>query len=90
TTAPTPTPQQLPPIAPGFFSSGDRAVVTTPGATLKVRRSPGLSGTVIIGLFPGTEVLILSGPVELDGYTWWMVETEEVRGWVAGEFLSRP
>lgn len=74
---PTPTPVVL--------GAGVRARVTTEGsARLSLREEPGTKGKLIARLIAGTEVTIVDGPVQRDGYTWWKVKTGEGQtGWVA-------
>lgn len=74
---PTPTPVALGP--------GVRARVQTEGeARLSLREEPGTGSALITRLKAGTEVTVLEGPVQKDGYTWWKVETAEGQiGWVA-------
>lgn len=64
---------------------GDFAVVNTD--TLNLRDDATVNGEVVAVLVGGTEVEILDGPVEADGWTWFQVETADGAGWLAGEFL---
>jgi Bacterial SH3 domain len=58
------------------------------GKNLRRRSAPGTSSKVIDSLPPGTQVAVLDGPVEADGYHWWQVRVGDGReGWVAGEEL---
>lgn len=58
------------------------------GKNLRRRSAPGTSSDVIDSLPPGTQVAVLGGPVEADGYHWWQVRVGDGReGWVAGEEL---
>jgi Bacterial SH3 domain len=58
------------------------------GKNLRRRSGPGTSSDVIDSLPPGTQVAVLAGPVEADGYHWWQVRVGDGReGWVAGEEL---
>jgi len=74
---PTPTPVVLGP--------GVRAQVTTQGsARLSLRQEPRAESELITRLIADTEVTVVDGPVQKDGYTWWKVETDEGQtGWVA-------
>ncbi|MGQ9585947.1 MAG: SH3 domain-containing protein [Anaerolineae bacterium] len=70
---------------PPALAVGSRAEVTTRGgARLSLRREPGTAGELVARLLPGTEVVIVDGPVERDGYVWWKVDAGEGRvGWAA-------
>lgn len=59
---------------------------------LAMRASPGTSPDIPILMYlnPGTEVTVLQGPVDADGYTWWHVRFDGRDGWCAGEFLDIP
>ncbi|MGQ9568476.1 MAG: SH3 domain-containing protein [Anaerolineae bacterium] len=74
---PTPTPVALGP--------GVRARVQTEGdARLSLREAPGTESTLIARLKAGTEVTVLEGPVQEDGYAWWRVQTVDGQaGWAA-------
>ncbi len=81
---PTPTP-----VALGL---GVRARVQTEGeARLSLRAEPGTGSTLVARLKAGTEVTVLEGPVQVDGYTWWKVQTAEGQiGWAAeGDATTR-
>ena len=66
-------------------------VIGTDGAGLRMRSEPGLSGTVNFTALDAEAFLVIDGPVEADGYTWWHLEApyDQTRnGWSAGDFLS--
>lgn len=56
---------------------------------LALREQPGTAADVPVQVYlkAGTQVLVVDGPVELDGYTWWLVRAANQQGWCAGEFL---
>src|SRR5262249_33791097 len=63
---------------------GDQAVVSlaTPGDTLRVRQSAGLSGAVVTQLTDGTLVTLTDGPQQVDGLSWWKIKTADgTEGW---------
>ncbi|EFO79153.1 SH3 type 3 domain protein [Oscillochloris trichoides DG-6] len=62
------------------------------GKNLRLRSAAGLQTTVIDGLPPGTQMTLLAGPVDNDGYPWWHIRTSDGReGWVAGtELVTQP
>lgn len=57
---------------------------------LALRAEPGTSATIPVLLYlnAGTAVLIVDGPVQWDGYTWWKVRAANKEGWCAGAFLD--
>jgi|GEM_PF-6874769 len=62
-------------------------VSTTTG--INVRVEPSLSAGVLGGQSAGASGRIVSGPVSMDGYTWWKVYfSTGANGWVAGEYLQ--
>jgi len=68
------------------FSAGDTVFVAD--GPLNVRSEATLNGTKTDSLPTGTSMTITDGPVTADGHTWWQIDTGDVTGWVAGEFLS--
>jgi hypothetical protein len=55
---------------------------------VNVREEPGLSGAILSKLTNGTEVLLLDGSIEVDGYVWQQIEFGTGQpGWVAEDFL---
>ena len=74
---------------PPVLEPDSLAVVTDDGDRLRVRTKPGI-GTDSKPLAPlleaGTRMLVVDGPVEADGYSWYEVlveRTEGLFGWVA-------
>jgi hypothetical protein len=90
----TPTPR--PPVSPtplprGVLRPGAIALVreeVVGGLALRAEPSTNEGIPVQVYLLPGTQVEVLEGPVEADGYTWWQVRSVEGQGWCAGEFLA--
>jgi uncharacterized protein YkwD len=64
---------------------GHAAIVNTPNECLRAHASPSESSYVAACLPDGTPVLIVSGPIAADGYTWWSASGA---GWVAGQYLK--
>jgi hypothetical protein len=81
--------QPAAPAATGGLAVGAAAWVREEGGkNLRRRSAPGLSSDVIDSLRPGTQLAVLDGPTEADGYHWWKVRVGDGReGWVAGEEL---
>jgi hypothetical protein len=64
---------------------GDDVVVTigTEGF-LKVRIRPGLDSVVEHRILEGTELTVVEGPMDLNGYRWWLIsDGGSVSGWAA-------
>lgn len=76
----------------GLAVGGTAYVQKAGGKNLRLRDAHGLDTNVIAGLPPGTQMTLLEGPVEDDGYPWWRIRTSDGReGWVAGtELVTHP
>lgn len=91
---PTPTPDatEIVVLPEGVIGVGIYVQVSgTDGAGLRMRSEPGLSGTVNFTALDAEVFLVIDGPVEVDGYTWWYLEApyDQTRsGWSAGDFLT--
>ncbi len=59
--------------------AGEPASVNVDSLTL--RQSPGLDGAVIAWLPFGTDLVLLDGPVSVDGYDWYHVDQAGTTGW---------
>ncbi|MDI7274415.1 MAG: SH3 domain-containing protein [Anaerolineae bacterium] len=84
-------PEVTPTVAqPGTVAVGARVVVAGTGvAQLRVRQAPGVD-TVTVKVVPdGTQFVVIGGPEQASGYTWWKVEDQAgTVGWVAGNYLT--
>lgn len=89
TSAATPTPA---PIASGDVGIGVRVQVNgTGGAGLSIRSDAGTNSERLAVAEEGEVLLVVGGPEDADGYTWWLVRDEldaQREGWVAEDFLS--
>jgi len=76
----------------GLAIGGTAYVQKAGGKNLRLRNAPGLDTDVLAGLPPGTQLSLLEGPIEDDGYPWWRIRTSDGReGWVAGtELVTQP
>jgi hypothetical protein len=63
------------------LQKGSAAIVTTAG--LRARRDPTTNARVVANFHEGERVMILDGPTEADGYTWWQIKGESGTGWSA-------
>ena len=70
-------------VGPPRPSRGVSAMVADTYSCLNVRERPTLSAPVRTCLPDGTGVAVRDGPVEADGYRWWLIEAEVTRGWSA-------
>lgn len=90
---PTPT---IDPFAPtpaldGITIGSYVQITGTNGGGLRMRASPGLSGTPEFLGFDSEVFLVEDGPREADGYVWWYLVApyDDTRaGWAAADFLS--
>lgn len=91
---PIPTPTQTPvSILPeGAIGVGRYVQVTgTSGQGLRMRSEPGLDSDVNFTAMDAEAFLVIDGPMEADGYTWWHLEApydSSRNGWSAGAFLE--
>jgi hypothetical protein len=72
------------------FRVGDVYRITSAAADLNVRQSPARGATVVHQLQPGDYVMIVDGPVQADGFTWWefslqFVTHDTLHGWAVQE-----
>lgn len=88
TFTPSPTPDRL--IAPENITSGFYVqVANTDGVGVNLRNGYGRSNELILVLEEGAVGLVLEGPIEADGFTWWRLELEDAtQGWVVEQFLA--
>ena len=89
TAAPTPTPA---PILPGTIEVGTRVeVIGTGGAGVSIRVEARTNGERLDVANEGDTLLIVGGPEEADGYTWWFLRDESNaarEGWAVSDYLS--
>lgn len=95
-----PTPTPIPTLTP--LPTPDRSevpteitveyyvtVVNTDGIGVSVRGGPSTANVRVEIAAEGSVLLVVGGPVEGDGFTWWQVELAGgTLGWVAGNFLE--
>ncbi len=92
TMVPSPTPTTIFFLPEGVIGVGAYVQVSgTDGAGLRMRSEPGLASQVNFTAMDSEVFLVIDGPVEVDGYTWWHLEApyDQTRnGWSAGDFLT--
>jgi len=81
--------------APGareaLAQNGDTELVANTDG-IRIRKNPGLSGTIIGSLSRGAVVNLIGEPVNRDGYTWLNISPQSDRnktGWAAAQFFDR-
>lgn len=64
---------------------GETFAITELGTDLALRTLPSLSGETLRKLKRGEEILVLTGPREIDKFLWWQVKVigSNIDGWVA-------
>lgn len=76
TRKPTPTRTPKP-----IFKSGDSAEIVNTGNCLNLRSAPALTASIMACLQDHTTVTVAGGPVDADGYRWWLIEVGSFTGW---------
>lgn len=82
------TPEQAATARPGnpdgaLVVNGMAIITTTEGDRLNMRENPGLTGAIVARVDDGTQVVLLEGPVSLDGFVWWRIRLPTgLAGWV--------
>jgi hypothetical protein len=78
----TPTVQatDTPVPEPELVAGGQARVVNVGEAALLARQAPATEAPVQSRLDEGTLVQILEGPVEAEGYTWWLIQDDAANG----------
>jgi hypothetical protein len=80
----TPEPTPLTEIAPGATV----VVQGTLGVGLNLREQPSTYSAVVDGVDEGTELAVIEGPHEADGYVWWKLRAPNgAEGWGAANWL---
>ncbi|MDX1414103.1 MAG: hypothetical protein R3293_07920 [Candidatus Promineifilaceae bacterium] len=87
TFTPIPTPDTA--VAPEEITSGFYVVVAnTDDLGVTVRGGPSTRNVALTVAAEGTYMLVLDGPQEGDGFSWWQVQLEDgVEGWVVSNYL---
>lgn len=85
----TPVPTQDTSVAPSVVQIGFYAeVANTDGVGLSVRGGPSTDNVKLLTAPEGTIGLVVDGPAEGSGFTWWKVQMDDgTEGWMAADFL---
>lgn len=83
-------PSQASLAAPLAFRFGQQVQARGPGASINLRREPGLAGRVITTLPNGATATVIAGPQVVDGANWWQVDAglRAAYGWAAEGLLA--
>jgi len=68
------------------FRAGDIYIITRAGENLNLRREPSRKSESIRKLQVGEYVMIVEGPIQAEGFTWWKLQAdlhaqEPIEGW---------
>ncbi len=81
--APTPAQEGMK-LVDRAIATGDRVQVTTESnQLLTVRIDAGRNARAVAKVPRGTLFTIKGGPLQLDNYTWWELDSDTVKGWAA-------
>jgi len=74
----------------GKLGIGQTVVVTDTGKNkLSFRAGPGTTYEIIRLIKDGTQLTIIGGPKDADGYTWWQMKTNDgLVGWAVEDYLE--
>lgn len=65
------------------------AVTNTGGIGVTVRGGPSTDNVRLLVATEGTTALVVAGPSEGSGFTWWQVRLDDgTEGWIASDFLT--
>lgn len=89
---PTPIPVIPPPATVTGTYSRNTSLRIVGAYTVRVRKDPSLTASIVGRKSPGSDASIIEGPIRSDGYTWYKVKftSDNLIGWAAGEFLTSP
>ncbi len=89
TAAAPPTEEVEPTEEAGLTVGGEATVSGTGNVGVNMRSGAGTAHARTKTLSEGTEVELIGGPKEANGYTWWEVRDEDGQtGWVVEQYLS--
>lgn len=69
--------------------NGYAQVINTEGVGLSLRGGPSTDNVKLLTVPEGTTALVIEGPAEGSGFTWWKVRLEDgTEGWMAAQFMA--
>jgi hypothetical protein len=71
----------------GRFRVGDKLEVTGTGECLNVRGGPTLARKAVGCARDGLLAVVLGGPHQADGFTWWEIRVDGLEGWAVENYL---
>jgi hypothetical protein len=87
-----PSSSQAVPLPTGEIEIGDYVQVSgTGGDGLRLHATAGVSGEVQYNAYEAEVFLVKDGPVDADGYVWWLLQdpySEDTVGWGVENYLS--
>jgi hypothetical protein len=86
----TPNPTASTPDEPSgeIYVGAVVAIANTGGTGANLRSLPTTESEVVTVLLDGVELVVIDGPEDAQGFTWWGVEGETGTGWVVGDYLE--
>lgn len=77
------------PPAGGEIAIGATVAVANSGGTgVNFRTEPSTESEIIDVLLDGTQLTVIDGPLDAEGYTWWQVEGDAGTGWLVQDYLQ--
>lgn len=81
--------ETTPPETGGEIAIGSSVVVANSGGTgVNFRSDPSTDSEIVDVLLDGTELTVIDGPLDAEGYTWWQVEGASGTGWMVQDYLQ--
>lgn len=78
-----------PPTGSGTIAIGSTVTVANSGGTgVNFRSEPSTDAEIVDILLDGTELTVVDGPLDAEGYTWWQVEGAAGTGWLVQDYLK--
>lgn len=78
-----------PPPSSGTIAIGSTVIVANSGGTgVNFRSEPSTDSDIVDVLLDGTEMTVIDGPLDAEGYTWWQVEGDAGTGWLVQDYLQ--
>jgi hypothetical protein len=73
----------------GIYLGATVEVANTDGAGVNVRSDASTTSDVLTVFLDGTQIQVIDGPVEAEGFVWWQITGNEVSaGWIVDDYLN--